>query len=66
MFVITYQNEVNVRWNDDLVFRELDNAKKHLTQQGFIENNRIFERKDYGWSKYLKAYINPTRVYEEE
>lgn len=63
MFTITFENEIYTRWSPQLVFTSLEDAKEYLTEQGFIEQARLFERKDYKWSKYLKAYINPVKVY---
>lgn len=63
MFTITFENEIYTRWSPQLVFTSLEDAKEYLTEQGFIEQARLFERKDYEWSKYLKAYINPVKVY---
>jgi hypothetical protein len=63
LFTITYEDEVYKRWNSDYVFEDLEDVKDYLKDQGFIENNRIFQRKDYNWSNYVKAYIKPLTVY---
>lgn len=64
MFAITYENEVYQHWEDDFIFSDYTQAKQYLTAQGFREENRTFIRKDYNWSKYLKAYISPRKVFK--
>ena len=63
MFAITYENEVHQQWCCGYIFEKFEDAKQFLIDQGFKEKNRVFERKDYNWSKYLKAYISPRKVY---
>lgn len=63
MFTITFENETYQRWEDDFIFAQFEDAKRYLLQQGFTEKNRIFERKDYNWSKFIRAYIQPKKLY---
>lgn len=63
MFAITFEDEVYNQWSCEYVFNNFEDAKNYLISQGFIEKNRIFERKNYNWSSYLKAYITPRKVY---
>jgi ribosomal protein L22 len=64
MFEIIFENETHAQWSSDFVFEDFDEAKDYLLDQGFLEKNRIFERKDYNWCKYLKAYITPKKAYK--
>jgi len=65
MFSITYENEVYRQWTCDYVFESFEDAKDYLKKDGFIEKNRLFERVDYNWSKYLKAYIEPIKLFKK-
>lgn len=63
MFGITFENEIYQQWSCDYVFYNFEDAKSYLKGKGFIEKNKLFERVDYNWSKYVKAYIEPKKVY---
>jgi hypothetical protein len=65
MFGITFENEVYKQWTSDYIFEDFKEAKNYLLEQGFIESKRLFERKDYNWSKYVKAYIAPKKIYKK-
>ena len=65
MFVIMFENEVHKQWSCEYIFNELSDAKKYLINQGFLEKNRLFIRENYRWSKYVKAYIAPRKLYKE-
>lgn len=64
MFAITFEDEMHIRWSHECVFENIEDAKGYLKDTGFIEKNRLFIREDYVWSKYLKAYIAPLKVYK--
>jgi hypothetical protein len=64
VFLITYEDEIYKQWSCDYIFNKFEDAKKYLIDQGFIEKNRLFERKDYNWSKFVKAYISPIKIYK--
>lgn len=63
MFDITFEDEFNRQWSSEFVFYTYDDAKSYLLDRGFTENNRLFERGSYNWSKGLKAYISPLKIY---
>lgn len=64
MFMITYENEVYKKHQDDYIFGEFEDARKYLQEKGFVEKNRIFKRENYNWVKYQKAYIEPVKLYK--
>lgn len=64
MFSITFEDEVYRQWEFEAIFLTFNEAKKYLINQGFVEKNRLFYRENYNWSKYLKAYITPRKVYK--
>jgi hypothetical protein len=64
MFIITFEDEIYHQWTCEYIFDNFDVAKTYLIGQGFIEKNRLFERKDYNWSKYVKAYISQRKLYK--
>lgn len=64
MYIVTFENEIYQQWTCEYIFNEFEDAKSYLLQRGFIEKNRLFERKDHNWSKYTKAYVTPRKVYE--
>jgi len=66
LFLITFENEIHKQWSCEYVFENFDDAKHYLISQGFIETGRIFERKNYNWSKYIKAYITPKKIYSKD
>lgn len=66
MFIITFENEKYKQWSCEYLFNHFNDAKDFLKEKGFIEKNRLFERKDYNWSKYVKAYITPLKTYKKE
>ncbi len=63
MFAITYVDKVHSRWNDEYLFNKFEDAKQYLIDKGFIENNRVFEKEEFPWITYRKAYINPMKIY---
>lgn len=63
MFTISFENEVYKQWTCEFVFENFNDAKSYLINKGFIEKNRLFERRDHNWNKYSKAYINRAKVY---
>ena len=64
MYTITYETKIYKQWESEYVFNSFAEAKDYLLENGFIEKNRIYERINYGWSKYLKAYINLKKIYK--
>jgi hypothetical protein len=64
MFTITFEDEVYKQWSCEFIFNEFEEAKKYLIEQGFSEKNRLFVRENYNWSKYIKAYISPRKIYK--
>lgn len=66
MFIITFEDETHIRWSYEYVFEDIEDAKGYLKGTGFIEKNRLFIREDYVWSKFLKAYITPLKVYKNK
>jgi hypothetical protein len=62
-YTITYQDKMNHQWSSQFVFNDFNTAKEYLLKQGFVEKNRTFERIDYNWCKYMKAYISPRKIY---
>lgn len=65
MFTITYQNNHYRQWTDRFIFEDLETAKEYLKKQGYVENNRMFEQVNRGWSVYTKAYITRREVYRD-
>lgn len=65
MFTITYEDEIYRHWSCEFIFEDFNEAKQFLLEKGFIEKNRIFERRNYNWCKYLKAYISPLKIYKK-
>lgn len=63
MFAITFENEVYRQWSCEFLFNNFEDAKRYLLSQGFAEKNRLFVREDFNWSKYIKAYISPRKIY---
>jgi hypothetical protein len=64
MFTIIFENETYKQWSCEFIFNDFETAKKYLTTQSFVEKNRIFERTDYNWCKYVKAYISPVKIFQ--
>lgn len=62
MFIILYENEAGTRWVYEEGFDEFADAKKHLLDEGFIENNRRFERRNYNWITLNRASIVNVKV----
>ena len=65
MFSITFENEVYKQWTFDYLFETYEGARRYLVTNGFIERNRVFERKDYNWRKYDKAYIKEMKLWNK-
>lgn len=66
MFLITFEDQTYKQWSHDTLFEDFKEAKKYLTDDGFVEDARLFIRKDYNWSKYVKAYITPVKVKKKQ
>jgi hypothetical protein len=64
MFTITFEDEIHRQWECEFLFTTFKEAKKYLTDQDFVEKNRLYYRENYNWSKYLKAYIIPKKIYK--
>lgn len=66
MFEVTFEDELHRQWSSEFIFYNVEDAKEYLLDKGFIEKNRIFERKHYNWSVFLKAYISPKKIYDNK
>lgn len=65
MFSITFENERNRQHSCEYLFNSRKEAKDYLESQGFIEVGRLFERRNYGWNRYTKAYIERKKLYKQ-
>lgn len=64
MFEVTFEDGLHRQWSSEFIFSSFEDAKGYLLEQGFIEKNRLFERRNYNWSIFLKAYITPKKLYQ--
>lgn len=63
MFVIMFENEAGIRRVHENGFKNFDDAKQYLKDEGFVENNRLFERENYNWITFGKAFITHVKEY---
>lgn len=65
MFTITFENEVHQQWSCEYVFNSFEDAKDYLINHGYVVKNRLFERHNYNWNKFTKAYIEQRKIYNK-
>lgn len=63
MYIITFEDERHKQYVDEYVFTSRKKAKEYLESKGFTEIGRLFERRNYNWVRYTKAYIERKKLW---